>query len=161
VPVLILSGQLLTFEDIKRFERHTRTAFQSKDILSEAETTAALQRLLFEVDTLPPHTGAVVKRTVAYFHQNYQHPLTRQEIAEAVGVSKNYLSHIFRQELGLSPWEYLNRYRIKQAKELLSRTEDSVTAIAFQVGFNNPPYFSRVFRDQTGLSPSEYREHTR
>ncbi|MBN1219889.1 MAG: helix-turn-helix domain-containing protein [Anaerolineae bacterium] len=161
VPVFVLSGQILTFEDIKRFERHARIALQSKDILSEEETTAALQRLLLEVDTLPPHTGAVVKRTVAYFHQNYQHPLTRQEIAEAVGVSKNYLSHIFRQELGLSPWEYLNRFRIKQAKALLSRTEDSVTEVAFRVGFNNPPYFSRVFRDQTGLSPSEYRERTR
>ncbi|MBN1993239.1 MAG: helix-turn-helix domain-containing protein [Anaerolineae bacterium] len=157
VPVLILSGRMLTFEDIKRLEQHARTTFQSKDILTEAETTVALQRLLFDDDTLPLPTSALVKRTLAYLHQNYQHPLSRQEIADAIGVSKNYLSHIFRQELGLSPWEYLNRYRIKQAKELLSCTSQSVTEVAFQVGFNNPPYFSRVFRDQTGLSPSEYR----
>jgi AraC-like DNA-binding protein len=73
-------------------------------------------------------------------------------------VSENYLTHIFGRELGLSPWQYLNRYRIKQAQELLHRTSDSITAVALQVGFNDPAYFSRVFRKQVGLSPSAYRE---
>jgi transcriptional regulator GlxA family with amidase domain len=106
---------------------------------------------------LPPQTSVLVKRAIAYFHQNYDRPLSRQEIAKAIGVSKNYLSHIFRRELGLSPWEYLSRYRIKQAKELLSCTNNSVTEVALQVGFKNPAYFSRVFHEQTGLSPSAYR----
>jgi signal transduction histidine kinase/AraC-like DNA-binding protein/DNA-binding response OmpR family regulator len=161
VPVLILSGRMLTLEDIKRLERHARATFQSKDILSETETTAALHRLLFDTDTLPPHTSALVKRAVAYFQQNYSRNLSREEIAGAIGVSKNYLSHIFRQELGLSPWDYLNRYRIKQAKDLLSHTSDSVTEVALQVGFNNPAYFSRMFHKQIGLSPSAYRENAK
>jgi signal transduction histidine kinase/AraC-like DNA-binding protein/DNA-binding response OmpR family regulator/ABC-type sugar transport system substrate-binding protein len=161
VPVLILSGRMLTLEDIKRLERHARATFQSKDILSEEETTAALQRMLFDTDALPPHTSALVKRAVAYFQQNYHRHLSREEIARAIGVSKNYLSHIFRQEVGLSPWEYLNRYRIKQAKDLLSRTNDSVTEVALQVGFNNPAYFSRMFHKQIGLSPSTYRENAK
>jgi AraC-like DNA-binding protein/DNA-binding response OmpR family regulator/anti-sigma regulatory factor (Ser/Thr protein kinase) len=160
-PVLILSGRMLTLEDIKRLERHTRATFQSKDILSEAETTAILHQMLFDADTLPPHTSALVKRAVAYFQQNYNHQLSREEIARAIGVSKNYLSHIFRQELGLSPWDYLNRYRIKQAKDLLSHTSDSVTEVALQVGFNNPAYFSRMFHKQIGLSPSAYRENAK
>jgi YesN/AraC family two-component response regulator len=160
-PVLILSGRMLTLEDIERLERHARATFQSKDVLSEEETTAALHRLLFNADTLPPHTSALVKRAVAYFQQNYHRHLSREEIARAIGVSKNYLSHIFRQELGLSPWDYLNRYRIKQAKDLLSHTSDSVTEVALQVGFNNPAYFSRMFHKQIGLSPSAYRENAK
>jgi two-component system response regulator YesN len=91
-------------------------------------------------------------------HQNYKRPLKRWEVAEAVGASENYLSRVFNQELGLSPWYYLNRFRVNQAKELFRRTQGGVQQIAGQVGFNDPKYFSRVFRQQTGLSPSEFRK---
>jgi signal transduction histidine kinase/AraC-like DNA-binding protein/CheY-like chemotaxis protein/ABC-type sugar transport system substrate-binding protein len=158
VPVLILSGRMLTFDDIQRLERHALVTFQSKDVLSEDETVASVQRMLSGSDALPPHTSGLVKRAVAYLHQNYAHPLSRWEIAREIGVSENYLSEIFRRELGLSPWEYLNRYRIRQAKEVLRGTSDSITSVALQVGFTDPAYFSRVFRKETGLSPSAYRE---
>jgi YesN/AraC family two-component response regulator len=59
--------------------------------------------------------------------------------------------------LGLSPWDYLNRYRIYQARELLRRTSDSVRVIARQVGFKDHAYFSRVFRNLTGVSPQKFR----
>jgi signal transduction histidine kinase/AraC-like DNA-binding protein/DNA-binding response OmpR family regulator/ABC-type sugar transport system substrate-binding protein len=158
VPVLVLTGQMLTLEDIKQLEQHAKITFQGKGILSEEETTASLHRLLLGEDALPPHTSSLVKRAVAYLHQNYHRSLSRLEIANAIGVSENYLTHIFGRELGLSPWQYLNRYRIKQARDLLRRTSDSITAVALQVGFNDPAYFSRVFRKQVGVSPSAYRE---
>jgi signal transduction histidine kinase/AraC-like DNA-binding protein/DNA-binding response OmpR family regulator len=161
VPVLILSGRMLTIEDIKQIERHTLVTFQSKDILSEKETTATLQRMMAGTDVLPPQTSALVKRTVVYLQENYAHPLSRPEIAEYIGVSENHLSRIFRRELGISPWDYLNRYRIKQAKELLVNTRDTITSVALQVGFNDPAYFSRVFRRQVGQSPSAFRKQTR
>jgi len=65
---------------------------------------------------------------------------------------------VFNRELGLSPWDYLNRYRIYQAKELLRRTSDSIRAIARQVGFKDQAYFSRVFRKVTGVSPKAFRD---
>ena len=94
-----------------------------------------------------------------YLQQNAASPLSRREIADAIGVSENHLSRIFRRELGITPWDYLNRYRIKQAKELLISTDRSITSVALEVGFNDPAYFSRVFRKQVGLSPSAFREH--
>jgi len=157
VPVLVMSGRVLTLDDIKRFERLALVTVQSKGILSGDEIAASLHRSLFGTNTLPPYTSALVKRAVAYFHQNYAQSLSRSEVAKEIGVSENYLSRIFRQELGLSPWEYLNRYRIKQAKELLCRTNESITTIATRVGFNDSAYFSRVFRKQVGVSPSAYR----
>jgi len=160
VPVLVLSGRMFTLDDVKRLEKHALVTLQSKDILSQDETTTTLHHILVGTDTLPPHTSALVKRTVVYFHQNYERPLSRREVADAIGVSENHLTRIFRRELGLSPWDYLNRYRIKQAKELLLSTSDSVTSVALQVGFNDPAYFSRVFRRQVGLSPSVFREQT-
>ena len=84
----------------------------------------------------------------------------RWEIADAAGVSEDYLSRVFRQELGLSPWEYLNRYRVLQATQQLRHTSDPVGHVARQVGFKDPAYFSRVFRKLTGQSPSAYREQS-
>jgi transcriptional regulator GlxA family with amidase domain len=159
VPVLVLSGRILTGEDIRRLEQHARVTFQSKDIFLEQETATVLRQAVSGAEPLTQPTSALVKRTIAYLQQHYHRPLSRQEIAQAIGVTENYLSRIFRQELALSPWGYLNRYRIKQAKDLLRTTNASVTAIAVQVGFDNPAYFARVFHEQVGKSPRAYREN--
>ncbi len=159
VPVVILTSKVLSLDDVKRIEKHAHVVVQSKGVLSEAEIIAALHRALFGDAALPPQTGALVKRALAYMHQNYARPLARWEIAAAIGVSDNYLSRVFHQELGLSPWDYLNRFRISHAQELFRRTQDSVKRVAAQVGFKDPKYFSRVFRKLTGLSPNEFREH--
>jgi YesN/AraC family two-component response regulator len=158
VPVLILSGRVLTDDDVKRLERHALVTLQSKGILSRDEIVASLHQVLFGREALPQQTSALVKQAVAYFHQNYARPFLRWEIADAIGVSEDYLSRVFRQELGLSPWEYLNRYRILQAKERLRHTNEDIGTVARQVGFKDPAYFSRVFRKVTGLSPTEYRQ---
>jgi signal transduction histidine kinase/AraC-like DNA-binding protein/ABC-type sugar transport system substrate-binding protein len=157
VPVLVISGRMLTPEDIQRLDGAYVT-LQSKAVLSDAETAAAIRRALAPHERSPQQTGSLVKHAVAYIHQNYRAPLTRQEIADAIGVNKDYLSRIFRRELGLSPWEYLNRYRVGRAKELLRSTHTSIAAIAAEVGFPDPAYFSRVFQKEAGCSPRAYRD---
>jgi signal transduction histidine kinase/AraC-like DNA-binding protein/ABC-type sugar transport system substrate-binding protein/CheY-like chemotaxis protein len=158
VPVIIMSGRILSFDDIARLD-HAFVTFHSKGILSEEETAAALRGALDGADTLARSTSLVVKRAIGYIQHNSACALSRQQIAEAVGVSKNYLTQIFHQELGISPWEYLSRYRIKQARALLRDTSASITAIAEQVGFEDASYFGRVFRKQVGCSPQAYRDH--
>ena len=161
VPVIILSNKVLGFEDVKRIERHAGVTLQSKGIWSEEETVTALNRALFGADALPVHTGALVKQAIAYLHQNYSHTLSRWEIADAVGVSEDYLSRVFHRELDISPWDYLNRYRVLQSKQLLLNTTQSIGSIARQVGFRDQAYFSRVFHKITGVSPQEFREKSR
>ena len=158
VPVIILSNRALGLEDVKRIERHTRVTLQSKGIWSEEETVTALNRALFGADALPAHTSALVKQAITYLHQNYSRSLSRWEIAQAVGVSEDYLSRVFHRELSLSPWDYLNRYRVLQSKHLLLHTGDAVGVIARQVGFKDQAYFSRVFHKVTGMSPQAFRE---
>ncbi|MGB7538217.1 MAG: substrate-binding domain-containing protein [Anaerolineales bacterium] len=160
VPVVILSSKLLREDDVKRLERYARVTFQSKGILSEAETIGALHRALFGSDALPLQTSALVKRTVAFLHHNYSRPLSRWELAKSLGISEDYLSRVFNRELGLSPWEYLNRYRILQAKTLLQNTSNSIRVIAHQVGFRDQSYFSRVFHKFTGQSPQTFRDNS-
>lgn len=158
VPVVVLSSKLLSLEDVKRLEHHARVTLQSKGIWSEAEAVAALNRALFGAEALPAHTSALVKHAVAYLHQNYNHPLSRWEIAEAVGVSEDYLTRVFNRELDISPWDYLNRYRILQAQALLRNSSRSIAEVARLVGFKDQAYFSRVFSKQVGQSPQAYRE---
>jgi len=157
VPVIILTSKVLNLEDIKRIEQHTHVIVQSKGVLADEEMVAALHRSLFGTESLPSQTSAMVKRAVAYMHQNYTRPLKRWEVAAAINASENYFSRVFSQELGLSPWDYLNRFRINQAKELIRHSQENFKSIAAQVGFKDPKYFSRVFSKLTGLSPSEFR----
>jgi len=157
VPVLVISGQMLSLKDVKRLD-HAMVTFHSKGVLSEQETTARVQQSLAEHGALSQNTSTLVRQAVAYIQQHFAYNLSRQQIASAVGISQNYLSRIFQHELGISPWEYLSRYRIKQAQDLLRDTEDSITEVAAQVGFEDPAYFSRIFRKQIGHSPQRYRE---
>jgi signal transduction histidine kinase/AraC-like DNA-binding protein/CheY-like chemotaxis protein len=158
VPVIILSNKMLSAEDVKRIESHTRVTLQTKWIWSDSETIAALNRAIFGTDTLPAHTSGLVKQAIAYLHQNYTRSISRWEIAEAVSVSEDYLSRVFNRELNISPWDYLNRYRVLQSKHLLLHTTDTVGVIAHQVGFKDQAYFSRVFHKVTGMSPQAFRE---
>ena len=157
VPVIILSNKALSQEDVKRLEHHIHVTFQRKGLLKEGETVLALHRALLGTDTLPPQTSALVKRAVSYLHQNYAHSFSRWEIASDIGVSEDYLSRVFSRELGVTPWDYLNRLRILQAKALLLNTDDNIGSIARQVGFKDQAYFSRVFRKLTDLSPQSFR----
>ena len=64
----------------------------------------------------------------------------------------------FRKYLNVTPSQYINAIRLKEASRLLSQTERSVTEIAGDVGFNNPGYFFRLFGDYFKVSPREYRQ---
>ena len=158
--MIVISGTILTFEDIKRLEPYQNITYQSKDVLSEDELASSLQQILFDNRTLPTQTSVVVKQALAYIQQNYPQPLSRSTMAHQLGVSKNYLTQIFHQELGISLWDYLNRYRVMQAKELLRQTDHSIALISAQVGFDDPAYFSRVFRRYVGQSPRIFRNAT-
>lgn len=157
VPVLVMSGRMLSVHDIDRLD-HARVTVQTKDVLSKDETAGVIHRLLSGEGALAQQTSTLVKRAIAHMQRHFACDLSRGDIAKVVGVSQNYLSQIFQREVGISPWEYLNRYRIKRARGLLYTSDASITAIAAQVGFDDPAYFSRVFRKQVGCSPVSYRE---
>jgi AraC-like DNA-binding protein len=94
----------------------------------------------------------------AYVAENYAAPVSREEISAALKVSPNYLSRVFRQDTGLTPWQYLSQFRVVQAQKLLLTTELSVTEVAQRVGFSDPAYFVRVFHKETGRAPLQYRK---
>jgi len=157
VPVIVLTNKVLDAEDVRRIEGHGRVTLQAKGVWSDEETIAALNRSLFGTERLPAGTGALVKRAMAWLARNHAGPVARWQLAEAVGASEDYLARVFHRDLGISPWEYLNRYRVHRAGEMLRASDESVKAIAARVGFRDPAYFTRIFARVTGRPPTEYR----
>lgn len=79
-------------------------------------------------------------------------------IAAQLKMSPHYLSDLLRQETGRSAIDHIHSYLITEAKNLLIGADLTVAQIAYQLGFENPPYFSRLFRKETGISPVAYRK---
>jgi transcriptional regulator GlxA family with amidase domain len=117
-----------------------------------------MQALIVGDEILPPHTGILVKKALLYFGQHAGSPISRWKMADSVNVSEDYLSRIFHKEMGLSLWDYLNRYRIFLAAELLRQTDYTIQDIALKTGFQDQAYFSRVFKKIYGLPPGHLRK---
>jgi signal transduction histidine kinase/AraC-like DNA-binding protein/ABC-type sugar transport system substrate-binding protein len=157
VPVIVLTGQVLTGKEMARLNRGVVTVL-SKGLFSLEETLAHINTALERNRKLSAQAQRLVRQAMAYIHEHYAEPISRADLARHVALSENYLTACFRRELGVTPITYLNRYRVNQARQLLTDTDQSVTEIALQVGFSDSSYFSRVFRREVGLSPEAYRQ---
>lgn len=102
-----------------------------------------------------------ISEIVEYLNANYQHNLTLGEISERFGISKYYLSRMFKEVTGFTLIEYLNSIRTKQAQKMLRTTDLNVTTISENVGFDSITHFGRVFKTITGSSPLQYRKAVR
>lgn len=160
IPVIVLTGQVLTEEDMARLNRSVASVL-GKGLFSVEETLRQIEATLAHRSRLNVETQQVVRRGMAYVHTHYAEQVRLNEIAAYVGLSEQHLIRSFRKEIGITPIEYLKRYRIKQAKTLLEEGNESITKIALEVGFSDSGYFARVFRRETGMSPSAYRRGER
>lgn len=81
-------------------------------------------------------------------------------IAAELNVSPRYLSDLLKQETGKTAIELIHIFLIAEAKHLLSGPDNTVSSIAYSLGFENPPYFSRLFKKEVGITPVEFkRQH--
>lgn len=78
-------------------------------------------------------------------------------MASQLNLSPRYLSDLLKQETGKTALELIHLYIISEAKNMLTAGEKSISEIAFQLGFDNPPYFSRLFKKEVGVSPKEFK----
>lgn len=93
--------------------------------------------------------------------EHFQEVLTLDWLAQQVGISKFYLSRLFRTYFSISPMQYLCQRRILEARHLLATTDHNQDAVAMLSGFSSPSYFSQAFKRVTGMNPSEYRRTQR
>ncbi len=79
------------------------------------------------------------------------------QFAEGAHLSQHYFSDLIKKETGRTPKDHINEYVVNRAKHMLLGTEQSVSEIAYDLGFNYPHYFTRLFKSKTGQTPVEYR----
>jgi AraC family transcriptional regulator of arabinose operon len=86
------------------------------------------------------------------------HPVSLDDIARAVNLSRSRFAHLFRQQTGLSPGRYLRMIRLERARGLRETTFLSIKEVMAAVGLNDPSHFSRDFHRAFGVSPREWRK---
>ena len=105
---------------------------------------------------------ATTARILKYVTEHIDTPdLKIDDIADAMGMSRSVLYTKIKQQLGMTPIDFVRHVRIMRACELLKDTDEALSSVAFAVGFSDPKYFSKVFKRETGIVPTEYRERTR
>jgi two-component system response regulator YesN len=100
-----------------------------------------------------------IKPAIDFIEANYDKPITLSEISKAAFLSVSRLSHLFKEQMGITLIDYVTNVRINHSKELLLSTDKSCTNICFEVGYNNQSYFTRTFKQIVGLTPRQFRDH--
>lgn len=100
----------------------------------------------------------ILHKTIGFVRENYADKITLEDAAAHVGLSRSYLSTIFKEEMGSSFTDYVNGLRVQKSMELLLNPALSLAEIADLVGYNDQSYYTKVFARATGVSPGQYRK---
>ena len=99
-----------------------------------------------------------IGEAIAHLEANYDKPVNLNELASIAHMSKRSFMRTFYAATGNSPISYLIKLRVNHAAGFLRHSSDSITDIAFRVGFGDSNYFTRQFRNIIGVSPRAYRQ---
>jgi AraC-like DNA-binding protein len=98
-----------------------------------------------------------IAKSLSYIQSHYYNPITLNDIASVSGYSRYYFLKQFREELNMTPIQYLTKIRVQEAADLLLSTTWSIKDISDRVGYANSNYFNKVFRKVTGVSAGKFR----
>ena len=99
-----------------------------------------------------------IQRSLNYIDKNYTKHLNLTELADVSNYSLSRFKVKFKEEVGITPAEFISMQKIEKAKILLETTNHSITEIAFDLAFSSSNYFCAVFKKQTGISPYQYKK---
>lgn len=149
---------------------HPETAFNLSDVyileLERADDPKRLTELEYEmvahfINTLKEEKkntyNQTINRVLSYIHDNILQELSLHEIALQFNLTPNYLSQLFKKEVGTSLIEFINQKKIEESKYFLFYTDSSISDIALLFHFCNQSYYSSLFKKYTGLTPKKFR----
>lgn len=110
-------------------------------------------------------SGTVISRFSDILKSYFENAVLRSQglptvkfMASQLSISPKYLSDLLKQETGRTALDHIHIFLINEAKNLLMSNENSISEIAYKLGFENPPYFSRLFKKEVGVTPNEYKD---
>lgn len=99
----------------------------------------------------------IVKQALTFIHLNLSSSITVKKVAYEIGLSPDYLTRLFKKELGMNMITYINKKRIYTSLKLLKNTDLSIEDIGDLIGLTNTSYFYTLFKKEIGISPKQYR----
>lgn len=99
-----------------------------------------------------------LNKALTYIRQNYSYDINVTDIVRYIGIDRTYLFKIFKKYKDISVKNYLLKYRILKAKDMIQNTKYNMTEIALSCGFSDLSSFSRIFRQLEGIPPTSYRK---
>ena len=95
---------------------------------------------------------------IEFINKNLQDNITIKALSQKAYMSEPHFFRCFKQQFGITPVDYINEQRIKNAQMMLLAADRTITEICFSCGFNNLNYFLKLFKRYTGLTPVQYRK---
>ncbi|MCY7483092.1 MULTISPECIES: phosphoenolpyruvate hydrolase family protein [Paenibacillus] len=141
-----------SFERIPSEAAITKTAIDFKEV-GLTEQDKLLHKMLEGVTKHYDYVQFVKE----YVETNYRNDISFAELAQVAHISRTHLSHLFKKEVGCTFPEYLTRFRINKAIELMKESELELSELSSLVGYNDYAHFSKTFKKKTGKSPREYQ----
>jgi len=146
-------------EDFSLYTGVVERMFYSSDI---AQIRVIITEYFYElILTIHNHVhlrSPIVQNVLQYTHAHYVQGLSLKTLGQQFHVNAIYLGQLFQKEVGVVYSEYLNRYRLEKAKELLKTTHFRAGDIGKKVGYSDTTYFYKQFKKMIGTTPSEWRK---
>lgn len=161
-PAITWHGEILHHMD-SIYALHTQNAsplrIQSRFLEIWATLTENIN-LSDHIDKKDIEKLEALKSMLRYLHTQYPEQITLDQIASVGNVGKSTCTEIFKAHLHETPINYLIRYRLDKAAQILRTTSLTVTEIAYEVGFTSPSYFTYTFRNNYRCNPTSYRNQS-
>lgn len=104
-----------------------------------------------------PKMPDLISSTISYLEKNFVKQINLDHLSKELLTEKFNLIRKFKANMGITPYEYLTRYRLNQAKSLLQTTDLPIYTVSEQVGFEDPSHFTKIFKKYENISPKTYR----
>ncbi len=125
--------------------------------LMDYEYTAAEQYVQIVQDLSKSKYSNIIQQAISYIYKNLTNKLTLQQISDAIYVHPNYLSTLFKREVGVNLPDYIMKTRVDESKYYIRYTNTKISDIALFYQFCNQSYFTQVFKKFVGRTPNDYR----
>lgn len=164
IPITLKSSY---YEDIKQSADHIFTCAKKNraqpDLLLKSELLRIFWILENNRRTLPPSEPAIshseiIRPALAFMTENFRDAITIEQLAALVHLSKSYFMSCFKKAVGVGAVEHLTQLRIKASCEEIVHTNQAISEISLNCGYNNLSNFNRQFKRIVGCTPQEYRQ---
>lgn len=102
-----------------------------------------------------------IHEAMMYIERHYNQDITVAQLADWCNLDRSYFGRIFKETVLLTPKEYIIRYRMNMACEMLKNTDFPIGDISARVGYENQLHFSRAFKNVMGMPPREWKKRNR